>query len=63
LKVTWCRNRLKYGSAVPCFPSSFIKEFPADSIEHCHGGEILNAPVQESRAKVGFSSILEALGG
>jgi superfamily I DNA/RNA helicase len=63
LTVTWCRNRVKYGSAVPCFPSSFIKEFPADSIEHCHGGEILNAPVQESRAKVGFSSILEALGG
>jgi superfamily I DNA/RNA helicase len=61
LAVTWCRNRIKFGSAVPCFQSSFIKEFPPDSIEHCHGSTILNAPVEESRAKVGFTSILDAL--
>jgi superfamily I DNA/RNA helicase len=62
LTLSWCRSRTKYGSAVPCFPSSFIKEFPAECIEHCHGGAILNAPVQEARAKAGFSSILDALG-
>jgi superfamily I DNA/RNA helicase len=63
LTLSWCRNRIKYGSAVPCFPSSFLKEFPGECVEHCHGGAILNAPVQEARAKAGFSSILEALGG
>jgi len=63
LTLSWCRTRMKYGSAAPCFPSSFIKEFPAECVDHCHGGAILNAPVQEARAKAGFSSILEALDG
>jgi DNA helicase-2/ATP-dependent DNA helicase PcrA len=61
LALTWCRSRLKYGSAMPCTPSSFIKELPAEFIERRDVGEILNAPVPQVSAKSRFDSIFAAL--
>ncbi len=57
LAMTWCRNRVKYGSAMPCSASSFIKEFPPELIEHRDVTQILNAPVEEVAVKDRFAAM------
>jgi len=57
LALTWCRNRMKYGSAMPCAASSFVKELPPETIEHTNATQILNAPVEVSTAKSRFSAL------
>jgi superfamily I DNA/RNA helicase len=57
LALTWCGSRLKYGSAMPCSPSSFIKELPAEWIEHSNAKQIMNAPVEETTAKGRFDAL------
>lgn len=63
LSLTWCRNRMKYGSASPCTPSSFIKELAPDNIEHRDLSQILNTPVAESSAKGRFDQLKALLEG
>ncbi len=60
LALTWCRNRVKYGSAMPCTPSSFIKEFPPELVEHRDVTQILNAPVEEVSVKDRFAAMFAA---
>ncbi|MEO6789294.1 MAG: UvrD-helicase domain-containing protein [Chthoniobacteraceae bacterium] len=62
LAITWCRNRTKYGSAVSCAPSSFLKELDPDLVERLDGGELLNKPVTQEKATAKFDAILEMLG-
>jgi len=62
LAITWCRNRTKYGSAVSCMPSSFLKELDPDLVERLDGGELLNKPVSQEKAAANFDAILEMLG-
>lgn len=57
LAMSWCRNRLKYGSATPCTPSSFIKELPPEWIDHRNATQILSAPVSEAAAKSKFGAL------
>ncbi len=57
LALTWCRDRIKYGSPMPCTPSSFIKELPAEWVEHQNATQILRAPVSEESAKSRFSAL------
>jgi len=57
LALTWCRDRIKYGSPMPCTPSSFIKELPAEWIDHQSATQILRAPVSEGAAKSKFSAL------
>jgi len=61
LALTWCGNRIKYGSAMPCTASSFIKELAPDLVEHRNLNDIMNAPVAETSAKSLFGSIFAAL--
>ncbi len=61
LALTWCRNRLKYGSTAPCFASSFIKELPPELVEHHDVSQILNAPVEEKSVKGRFDQMLSFL--
>jgi superfamily I DNA/RNA helicase len=63
LTMTYCRDRMKYGSQSPCHPSSFIKELAEEWLERKNLTELLNAPVQETAAKNGFARIRELLGG
>ncbi|MEA3207548.1 MAG: ATP-dependent helicase UvrD/PcrA [Chthoniobacter sp.] len=66
LALTWCGHRIKYGSPMPCTGSSFIKELPADWVEHRAATEILNAPVAEASAKNRFAmmkAMLEKVDG
>jgi len=55
LTLTYCRDRMKYGSVAPCHPSSFIKELAEEWIERKNLTEMMNAPVQEDAAKNGFA--------
>ncbi|RYD64929.1 MAG: DNA helicase UvrD, partial [Verrucomicrobiaceae bacterium] len=61
LALTWCRARIKYGSPQGCSPSCFIKELPAEHIEHRELSAILNAPVEHTSVKDRFGSIFAAL--
>jgi len=63
LTMTYCRDRMKYGSAAPCHPSSFIKELSDEWIEKKNLTEMLNIPVQETAAKNGFARMRELLKG
>jgi superfamily I DNA/RNA helicase len=62
LTMTYCRDRMKYGSAAPCHPSSFIKELAEEWVERKNLTEMMNAPVQETAAKNGFARMREMLG-
>jgi superfamily I DNA/RNA helicase len=62
LSLTWCRQRMKYGSASPGIVSSFVKEFDPELVEHKDVGQILNAPVAEEKATAGFDAIFALLG-
>jgi len=63
LALTWCRNRIKYGSAMPCSASSFIKELPPEWIEHRDAAQILNAPVERASAENRFAAMKAMLEG
>ena len=63
LTMTYCRDRMKYGSAAPCHPSSFIKELAEEWLEKKNLTEMMNAPVQETAAKSGFARMRALLGG
>jgi superfamily I DNA/RNA helicase len=62
LALTWCRSRLKYGSAMPGIISSFLKELDPALVEHLDIGEILNKPVCQEKAAAKFGAIREMLG-
>ncbi|HEX4083796.1 MAG TPA: UvrD-helicase domain-containing protein [Chthoniobacteraceae bacterium] len=62
LTMSYCRDRMKYGSAAPCHPSSFIKELPEQWIERKNLTEMMNAPVKEDAAKNGFARMRALLG-
>jgi superfamily I DNA/RNA helicase len=61
LVLTWCRTRMKYGSAMPGVASSFLKELEPALVEHCDAGEILSRPVGEEKATAGFGAIFDML--
>ncbi|MEQ1850991.1 MAG: UvrD-helicase domain-containing protein [Chthoniobacteraceae bacterium] len=62
LALTWCRSRMKYGSAMPGVTSSFLKELDPSLVEHCDAGEIFSKPVGEEKATAGFGAIFDMLG-
>jgi superfamily I DNA/RNA helicase len=62
LALTWCRQRIKYGSPMPGIASSFLKEFDPELVEHMDVGQILNAPVAEEKAAAKFDAIFAMLG-
>ena len=62
LALTWCGHRIKYGSPMPCTPSSFIKELPTEWTEQRNATQMLNAPVAEAAVKGRFSAMLAQVG-
>jgi len=62
LALTWCRQRIKYGTPMPGIASSFLKELDPALVEHRDVSEILNAPVSEAKATASFSAMFERLG-
>ena len=61
LTLTHCRNRMKFGSAVSCQPSSFIKELAPEHVERMDLEKILSAPVTDANAKSGFAQMRAAI--
>jgi superfamily I DNA/RNA helicase len=58
LSLSHCETRKKYGQPMPCHPSQFLKELPADLIESANAKQ----PVQATQGKSYFASMREALG-
>ena len=58
LTMTYCYNRLKFGSVAPCTPSSFIRELDPALLERVDLKKMLNAPVEAPAAKSRFAAML-----
>lgn len=63
LTLTHCRGRLKYGSAAPCAPSSFIKELAPGDIEHTNYHLLMSAPVSNDSARASFARMKDLIRG
>ena len=63
LTLTHCRDRMKFGSASACYPSSFIKELAPELLERIDLKKLLSTPVEQSTGKSRFAQMRAALGG
>jgi superfamily I DNA/RNA helicase len=63
LTLSHCRDRMKFGSASPCYPSSFIKELAPDLLERVDLRKLLSTPVAVRTGKSRFAQMREALQG
>ncbi len=55
--ITWCQQRIKFGSVTPCNLSSFAKELPAEFVEQKSLIQMQNTPVSAESAKDRFAAI------
>jgi superfamily I DNA/RNA helicase len=60
LTMSHCLSRKKYGQAMPCHPSGFLKEIPEEFIERAD--EKAKAPVAAETGKDLFAAMRESLG-
>ena len=60
LAISHCASRKKYGQAMPCHPSPFLKDLPADLVEHAD--EKAKQPVSNQSGKNMFAAMREGLG-
>ncbi len=60
LMISHCGGRKKYGQVMPCHPSPFLKELPANLIEDAE--EKGKQPVTQASAKDMFAAMRAALG-
>jgi superfamily I DNA/RNA helicase len=60
LTLSHCAGRKKYGQIMPCHPSPFLKELPADLVEDAD--ERAKAPVTTGTGKDLFAAMRSALG-
>ena len=60
LTMSYCLSRKKYGQAMPCHPSGFLKEIPEEFVEHAD--ERAKAPVAVETGKNMFAAMRDALG-
>ncbi len=63
LTLSYCRDRMKYGSIAPCQPSTFIKELAPEWVEPIDLNKLLATPLPASAAKTRFAQLKAALGG
>jgi superfamily I DNA/RNA helicase len=60
LVLSHCESRKKYGQAMPCHPSPFLREIPAELIEHA--SEQAKQPVPVASGKSMFDQMRAAIG-
>jgi len=63
LTISYCQGRVRYGSAMPCQPSSFLKELPDDHIERTDFHEIRNRQMAPEDVDAGFANFKAFLSG
>jgi superfamily I DNA/RNA helicase len=61
LTLTYCRNRIRYGSPEPKHPSSFLKELAPEWVERGTAQEIVNKPLTETSIQDRFAALRAAL--
>jgi superfamily I DNA/RNA helicase len=61
LTLSHCTSRKRYGQAMPCHPSPFLKELPADLVEHADDKG--KQPVAAEAGKTMFDALRATLGG
>ncbi len=57
LCITWCQQRLKFGSLTPCNISSFAKELPPEFVEMKSLMQMQSVPVSVESAKSRFDAM------
>lgn len=57
LCITWCQQRLKFGSLTPCNISSFAKELPPEYVDMKSLTQMQNVPVSIESAKSRFDAM------
>jgi len=57
LTITHCTNRTKFGSALSCRPSPFLKEIEGPDVLVETYGDIMNRPVAEEDLEASFASM------
>ena len=62
LTITHCGSRIRYGSASPCHPSSFLKDLDPRFVERVNYHELMNRPATETTARIHFAKMRELLG-
>jgi ATP-dependent DNA helicase UvrD/PcrA len=62
LTITHCANRNKYGSSIPCHPSSFLKDLDPQYVEIVNYHQLANQPASEGTARSHFAKMRELLG-
>jgi superfamily I DNA/RNA helicase len=60
LTISHCETRKKYGDAIACHPSPFLRELPPDLVQD--GDEKAKQPVEVNTGKSLFASMREAAG-
>ncbi len=60
LRLSYCHSRTKYGQALPCHPSRFLKELPPQVIINETEGSA--APPTPERSKTFFSALRDVVG-
>ncbi|MBA3883092.1 MAG: UvrD-helicase domain-containing protein [Chthoniobacterales bacterium] len=63
LTLSYCRDRMKFGSASSCTPSSFIAELAPEFVDRVDLRKLLSTPVAESTGKSRFAQMRAAIGG
>ncbi len=63
LFITWCRARTKFGSAMHCLPSPFIKEMAGDQVVEESYDEIMSRPMEEEDITAQFARLRAQLAG
>jgi DNA helicase II / ATP-dependent DNA helicase PcrA len=63
LTLTHCSTRMRYGSASPCTPSSFLKEIDGRFVEQVNFHKLANAPASEGTARSHFARMKQLLSG
>ncbi len=60
LTISHCASRKKYGQLLPCHPSRFLKELPAELVEEAEAKD--KKPVSQTIGKSLFDAMREAVG-
>jgi DNA helicase II / ATP-dependent DNA helicase PcrA len=60
LTMSYCLSRKRYGQAMPCHPSGFLKEIPEEFVQRAH--EKAKGPVKPDEGKNLFANLRASLG-
>jgi len=63
LTLSYCRDRMKFGAASSCTPSSFIKELAPEFLDRIDLQKLLKTPVAEDTGRNRFAQMRAAIGG